>query len=543
MFEFIGYIMLSPLFVALAACSFVYFRRSMHMFQLNMYKFPAQFKWYRQNMKWLALNLIAPFAALAFLLVANLLIDGNEHAHAPWFGLVIILLLLVLIAILVLGVVFFAVGKTKAKKKLVFTPRVLRMCITSGLIYLSAGAILILFFDYALFIFPFVPFLSLFLPLLANFINTPIEKLINLRYINDAKRIMKSHANLVTIGITGSYGKTSTKYFLTSLLSEKFNTLMTPASFNTTMGVVKTIRNQLKATHEIFICEMGLMWLGDIAELCQIVQPKHSILTSIGPQHLETMGSLENIISEKFEIANCINPDNGLVFLNYDNEFIRERELDKKIIRYGLSENARDFRADEITVSDKGTDFTVTAPNGATARFSTRLLGAHNVQNLTGAIAVAHTLGVEMNDLIRLVKRIEPVEHRLQIINKGENIIIDDAFNSNPVGAKAALDVLKNFDGERFLRFLVTPGMVALGEKEFELNKELGEYAKNCCDFAVLINEKQAIPIKAGLVESGFPTDKIHVFKNLLDGLDFVNNYNSDKRKVILLENDLPDNY
>ncbi|MCL2637332.1 MAG: UDP-N-acetylmuramoyl-tripeptide--D-alanyl-D-alanine ligase [Oscillospiraceae bacterium] len=435
--------------------------------------------------------------------------------------------------------------KVKVKKRLVFTPRVIRMCISAGIFY--AALFIGFYFLVAFFIEQyndsviwlvglaplFIPF-SLLLPIIANIINSPIEKLNNLRYINDAKRIIDNHKNLITIGITGSYGKTSTKFFLHKLLSVKYNTLMTPESFNTTLGVVKTIRNDLKATHEIFICEMGLKWLGDIKEICEIVKPRHSILTSIGPQHLETMKTLDNIINEKFEIVNAINTDDGMVFLNYDNEHIASRKVEKNIVRYGLTAGNKDYCASDISVSEKGTAFTV---NGV--RFETRLLGAHNVQNITGAIACANRLGIELKDLVLPVKRLEPVPHRLQIINKGTDIIIDDAFNSNPVGASSALDVLKAFNG---LRILVTPGMVELGEKEFELNKSFGFHAGECCDYAVLIGEKQAVPIKAGLLENNFPDEKIHVFKTLNEGLEFVYKIDSEQ-KVILLENDLPDNY
>jgi UDP-N-acetylmuramoyl-tripeptide--D-alanyl-D-alanine ligase len=257
------------------------------------------------------------------------------------------------------------------------------------------------------------------------------------------------------------------------------------------------------------------------------------MLTSIGPQHLETMKTQENIIAEKFEIVDCI--DDGWVFLNYDNDFIVSRKTNKNVIRYGLVAGNKDYLASEISVSERGTAFTV---NGV--KFETKLLGAHNVQNITGAIAVANKLGIELKDLILPVKRLEPVPHRLQIINKGNDIIIDDAFNSNPVGANGALDVLKEFSGTRIL---VTPGMIELGAKEFELNKAFGSHAADCCDYAVLIGEKQAVPIKAGLLENNFPEEKISVFKTLNEGLNFVFTIDSKEQKIILLENDLPDNY
>jgi UDP-N-acetylmuramoyl-tripeptide--D-alanyl-D-alanine ligase len=470
--------------------SLLLFIRSMHMFQLNSYRNIAHIKW----------------------LLKNLLI-------------------------------FFSFGK--AKKPLVYTSRVIRMCISTAIVY----ALLMLWWFYFIndasrsILFLWLLPISPLLPVIANIINAPFEKLNNLRYINDAKRIINAHKNLITIGITGSYGKTSTKFFLHKLLSAKFNTLMTPESFNTTLGVVKTVRNDLKATHEIFICEMGMKWKGDIKEICDIVKPKHAMLTSIGPQHLETMKTLENIIEEKFSITDSIDSESGgMCFLNYDNEFINSRKTDKNVVKYGVKPGDKDYLASDISVSEKGTSFTV---NGT--KFETQLLGEHNVQNITGAIAAAHRLGIELRDLVLPVKRLEPVPHRLQIISKGTDIIIDDAFNSNPVGAKAALDVLRLFGGTDSadgLRFLVTPGMIELGEKEFELNKEFGFHAGGCCDYAVLIGEKQAVPIKAGLLESGFSEEKIKVFKTLNEGLEFVWAIDSGNRqKIVLLENDLPDNY
>jgi len=532
-------------------CTAFYFVRSMHMFQLNSYKAKAQFKWFRQNKKWLILNMLAPLIIFLLFVFANQVFLRHDNPAGE------IILSCVVIYIPLAGVFIFGRNKSKAKKPLVNTPRVIRMYVSGAVVLLaivSAVIFILIYFDLIFdltfilyFVISFCIPLGLFLPIIANIINAPIEKLNNLRYINDAKRIINSHKDLITVGITGSYGKTSTKFFLHKLLSVKYNTLMTPESYNTTLGVVKTIRNELKATHEIFICEMGLKWVGDIKEICEIVKPKHSMLTSIGPQHLETMKTIENIINEKFEIADCIDSvKGGMVFLNYDNDYIRNRKTDKNIVRYGISKNAEDYRASDLSVSEKGTAFTVIAPSGEQTRFTTRLLGFHNVQNITGAIAVANTLGIEMKDLIRPVKSLEPVPHRLQIINKGRDIIIDDAFNSNPVGANAALDVLKMFNGGESasgVRFLVTPGMVELGEKEYELNKELGAHAADCCDFAVLIGEKQAVPIKAGLIENHFPEEKIKIFKTLNQGLEFIYNFDSNKQKIILLENDLPDNY
>jgi UDP-N-acetylmuramoyl-tripeptide--D-alanyl-D-alanine ligase len=477
------------------------FEDSVHMFQLNFYKTELHGKWIFKNLSKAYLGVVA--------------------------------------------------GKSKkAKKPLAFTPRVIRMCVTAFVFHVLALYGIYMLTDYRVMLITVVA--APFYPLIANFINTPVESVNNARYIRDAKRIIASAPNLVTIGITGSYGKTSTKYYLHKLLSVKFNTLMTPESFNTTMGVVKTIRNELKPTHEVFVCEMGMMWKGDIAELCNIAKPKHTMITSIGPQHLETMKTQENITEEKFSITDCVNEGN--VFLNFDNDIIRNRSSKLKnmnVVRYGISSDDAQYKTSNISLSENGTTFTLIAPpeqNGAEQKqeFTTALIGAHNVQNIVGAIAVAHTLGISLEELVLPVKRLECAPHRLQILNKDSGItIIDDSFNSNPVGAKAALDALKLIgENAQAVKFLITPGMVALGERERELNREFGKQAASSCDYAVLIGKTQAVAIAAGLLESGFDKTKIKVFDTFDDGMTFAKELDTGKqKKVVLIENDLPDNY
>ncbi|MCL2754659.1 MAG: UDP-N-acetylmuramoyl-tripeptide--D-alanyl-D-alanine ligase [Oscillospiraceae bacterium] len=449
-----------------------------------------------------------------------------------------------------LGKAYFgAVGSKgkKAKKPLVFTHRVIRLCITAFVMHVGLLYGIYVLTDYRVML--VLVLLAPLYPIIANFINIPVEKLNGMRYIRDAKRKIDSMPNLITIGVTGSYGKTSTKYYLHKLLSAKFNTLMTPESFNTTMGVVKTIRGELQPAHEVFVCEMGMMWKGDIAELCEIAKPKHAVITSIGAQHLETMKTQERITEEKFSITDGIST--GSIFLNFDNDIIRKRasKLQKSkpesVVKYGVSSEDGDYRASDISVSENGTTFTLHTPSkkisGEKQEFTTTLIGEHNVQNIVGAIAVAHTLGIPLQELVLPVKRLECVPHRMQIIDGGGLTIIDDSFNSNPAGAKAALDTLALMSGTKIL---ITPGMVALGEQEAELNCEFGKQAAAVCDCVVLIGKKQAAPIAAGLLEAGLDKSKIKVFDSFDEGMAFAKELDcGESKKVVLIENDLPDNY
>ncbi len=499
---------------------------SVHFFQLNSYRFDTHTKWLAHNTaKYMPHAIISVLMLIAVIISATPIFKG--------------------VSLCVLFLISLPIEKPKnAKKPLVYTPRVKRMLFTSVLIFAAAlipttiKGLTSSHETYPLFTMAVIYTLSPVVILVANLINKPIELSINQHYTNDAKRMLKACPDLKIIGITGSYGKTSVKYYLTTLLKSKYNVLMTPESYNTPMGVVKTIRGSLKATHEIFVCEMGAKWVGDIKELCDIVHPHHGIITSIGPQHLESFKTLEAIKGTKFELADAL-PEGGMLFLNGDDENIESYKGDRDHISYSLQSG--DYSAYDISVSERGTTFTVKAPSGETQEFSTKLIGRHNVLNIVGAIAVSHKMGIELRELRSAVRKLEGVPHRLQLSDKGNMTIIDDAYNSNPSGTKAALEALSLFSG---YKILVTPGMVELGSRQDELNREFGQNAAEVCDYVVLVGQKQAVPIKKGLLDKNYDESKIYVASNINEALNHVYALNSQgKKKVVLLENDLPDNY
>lgn len=470
-----------------------------------------------------------------------------------------------LITACIMNIMTILVNKPrKAKKPLVYTPRVRRMLFTTAVLYLVVILIALCMGFWGFKTFegsgqPGYPWnypamwemrgmslallvlfiLQPFLILLVNLINHPVEKGIDQYYINDAARILRQMPDLKIIGVTGSYGKTSVKYYLNTLLSAQYNVLHTPGNYNTTLGVVRTIRESMKPFHEIFICEMGAREVGDIKEICDLVHPDYGVITSIGPQHLQSFHTLENIIATKFELADAV-PESGRVFLNYDNDYIRNHKIDKTVVSYGAATENVDFRAYDITVSPRGSLFKMKDETGKEHEFHTRLVGAHNVQNVAGAIAVAHTLGIPMEKLIYPVKQLESVPHRLQLIKQGDSILLDDAYNSNKNGFMAALDTLAMF---RELRILMTPGMVELGDKQYDENKEVGIYAADKCDYAVLVGREQTRPIQDGLLEAGFTSSRMIVVDTLQEAFQMVGAIPNERQKVILIENDLPDNY
>lgn len=488
-----------------------------HMFQLNGYHRDGHMRWHNDILGAIFAKETLPF--VSFLL--------------SFFGSDTILAVCCILNLITVYVFL----PTKAKKPLVFTARIKRL-LTTNILLLAIAILSSVIVPHAFFVTSLSVLLSNFLVLLSDIINEPFERAVKKHYINDAKKKLADKKNLTVIGITGSYGKTSTKYFLTKLLSSKYNVLMTPASYNTPMGVVKTVRESLKPTTEIFICEMGAKNIGDIKEICDIVHPSVGIITSVGPQHLESFKTIENVTKTKFELCDAL-PNDGVIYLNYDNEYIKGAKCDKKFVSYGYQNKDSQCFAYNISLSESGTDFDIKY-NGKTIHFSTKLLGSHNVQNLAGCIALSLDMGVDEHDAILAVKRLESVPHRLQIIDGGNITIIDDAFNANPGGTRAALEVLSSFDG---IKIIVTPGMIELGDKQKELNFDFGVRCTKVCDYIFLVGGRIADDVYDGAQSENFDKDKLLRFDKVEDAVEFARTLASDERKFVLLENDLPDNY
>ncbi len=353
---------------------------------------------------------------------------------------------------------------------------------------------------------------------------------------------MAKHPGLLRVAITGSYGKTSVKHILNRILEEKYHTLMPPGSYNTPMGITRVIREQLRPVHEAFVTEMGAKNPGDIAELSELVQPQYGILTAIGPQHLETFGSFEAIVATKCELLDAL-PADGIAVLNFDDGAIRAHahRMKGRVVTYGLLGEGLDYSARDIAYHSRGSQFTLVAPGGQTVPFKTKLLGEHNIYNILAAVAMGKELGIAPERAAAAVASLPPVEHRLELKPTANGlIIIDDAFNSNPVGAKKALEVLAAMEGGR--KFLITPGLVELGDREAEENRLFGAEAAKACDYAALVGIRQTQPIREGLLAAGFPEGRIFMAADL----NAANTYVYGKAvagDIILYENDLPDTY
>ena len=511
--------------VAVAAGCLLASRGLIHYFQLESYQFPGYFRTLKRN----ALKALLPGCVLALAGLVIRLAGGGST-----IGVSDVLMALGFAAV---GAAFMQLQKKqKAKKALVFTPRVKRLyavgAVVFVLVFWALGAVC----DWLMFLSPVL------LPAwvaLAGLLAWPIEKLISEMYFRDAQRILKSRPDLIKIGITGSYGKTSVKFILGTMLQEKYQTLVTPSSFNTPMGVTKIIRSKLQPAHQVFVAEMGARHVGDIKELCRLVHPHHGVLTSVGPQHLDTFKTLERIKKTKYELMDAI-PESGCCFFPDDGAICRElydktgKEKRLACVRKGDA----DVWAEDITVSPAGSSFMLCTADDS-IRCETKLLGEHNIQNIVLAASVCLHLKMTLRQIARGISRIAPVEHRLQLIPSTGVTIIDDAFNSNPRGANAALDVIRQFSGRRII---ITPGMVELGAEEAAFNREFGKKMASCVDVAILVGRKHTQPIQEGLMEAGFDKANLHVTASLEEAAAILRQIGRSG-DVALFENDLPDNY
>lgn len=362
------------------------------------------------------------------------------------------------------------------------------------------------------------------------------ERLNNRRYERRTRKTLAKRQDLIKIAITGSFGKTSVKNILAQILSQKYNVLATPESYNTPMGIAKTVKS-LNATHELFIAEFGARRKGDIARLMRIVEPNHCILTGINIQHLQTFKTFENIKREKLRILDvkngtCVVSD--AIKEEVGNSLTKLKTI-PELIFAGIGENA-DIAARDIKTSRYGSTFNIKVDEDVYFA-KTKLLGIHNVQNILLAVGMAIKLGVEMPYILNGIENLAPTPHRLQLI-EGEGIcVIDDSFNSNPTGAKLALETLANFDTRKVV---LTPGLVELGERESEENSVLGEQIALVADVVLLVG-KRAEQIKRGLKRGEFFGDIFEYDSLSSCEKDFSNTLKMGDTLLIL--NDLPESY
>ena len=531
-------LILLTLLILLAVC--LKSKKCLHMLQQNLYNENNRY------IKWLAKNrmIFLNFDLLGVLLLACDVLFVKQEA---WYE--IILFFVTLIYAIYIISFYLSEKQEQAKKPLVVTARVKRLIGTTSIFYLLPLFALLLNSNnmklgvFAVFALAILLYMNAIVLLIANTINKyTVEKYVYHSFKAKAISKLSSMNNLKVIGITGSYGKTSSKNILSDILNIEYIARPTPKNLNTPYGLIMTVNNHLDKFDDILIAEMGAYKCGEIKELCDLVHPKYGILTRIGTAHLETFGSEENIQKTKFELIESL-PLDGIGVLNKDDikQVSYPLKNQCKILWIGIHEKDVDVRASNIRCSSKGTTFDVTFKGDKKKySFETKLLGEHNVYNILASLALGREFGISITKLMQAVRLVRPVEHRLELKKLGNFYQIDDAYNSNPTGAENACKVLGMMPG---LKVVVTPGMVELGEKESEYNERFGEQIASVADYVVLIGEKRTKPIQKGLKNKKFDMDNVIIYNDVRKAYTFISGLRTKKDVYALFENDLPDTY
>ena len=305
--------------------------------------------------------------------------------------------------------------------------------------------------------------------------------------------------HLKVIGITGSYGKSSTKEFLFQILSQKCNVFKTPGNINVDIGVAQVVLKQLRDEHEIAIIEMGAYKKGEIKAICDIVKPSMGVITAVSDQHLSLFRSLENIKEAKYELVQSL-PSHGKVFFNADSEGARElsqRALQEgyEVQTYAINQTAN-CMALHIQVKPDSISFDIHG-----VKFNTGLCGKQHVANLLAAILIARECGMHLKEIAKAVMHIFPPPRVMELKRSASYgdalLVIDDSYNSNPEGALAAIEHLKVFEG--YKKICVFPGMRELGMKTDVEHIRVGEKIRDVCDFTIFTLSDYLEPLKIGL--------------------------------------------
>lgn len=403
-----------------------------------------------------------------------------------------------------------------------------------------------------------IQFISWYL-IKSNWLLDPYEKNLQEKFANEARAIVKD-VDPVVIGITGSYGKTSTKVILAEILGAVAPTFSTPRSINSYMGMTREIRERMKPGQKFAVVEMGAYHVGSIKRMCSLTPPHAAIVTAVGEMHLELFGSPENVFKAKSELPQAV-PEEGVLVVNGDNVWTRKMaELypKKTTLIYGLNQDAGplDVYMYDIEPTAKGTNFAIRI-KGREFQGFTKLLGEPMLSNILASFTMACAMGLAPELVLAAIRNVKTESNRLEPvrttissfigtpngrpIRQGDILRLNDAFNSNPVGFKAALDVLGSQKGNR--KILVTPGMIELGPKQFEENKKAAQHAATLCDQAIIVGATNKDALVSGLKEGGLATEKIREVATMREAFSYLAYDYCDDGDIVLIENDLPDLY
>ena len=352
--------------------------------------------------------------------------------------------------------------------------------------------------------------------------------------------------NPKVIAITGSFGKTSTKHILNHILSTAAPTLATAGSINTDMGITRVIREQLTADHAYFIVEMGAYGPGSIARLCTLTPPDAAIITAVGAAHYERFKSLETVARAKFELAEATAKKSGPVVVSTDGipSDLLTAEISSRPADYIRVGTEGSVALSEVMQTAEGVVITLKGSDGGTAFEETikaPLYGLHQAGNIALASVMARTLGMPWAAIKGALASLPQIAHRLEVIKAPNSpTLINDAYNSNPVGFKAALETLDILVGTDGRRILVTPGMVELGDKHDAYHTEVGAYAARHCDIVLIVTPARIPTFVEAVTKNSEGKTTVLTFEKQADAEVWVREH-VQPLDVILYENNLPD--
>ncbi|MCF6201238.1 MAG: UDP-N-acetylmuramoyl-tripeptide--D-alanyl-D-alanine ligase [Hydrogenimonas sp.] len=341
-----------------------------------------------------------------------------------------------------------------------------------------------------------------------------IEKVLMHGFKLRAENRLKSMPNLIVVGVTASYGKTSIKNFLAQIAGKEMRVYATPRSVNTLGGVMKDINESLPDETDIYIVEMGARGPGDIAEITDFVKPHFVVVGTIGPQHIEYFKSLQRIRDTKMEIISSSRLKHAWVHKSAN---VKPND---KVTIFG-------DEIEDIEASLKGVKFTLALPEKK-MQVEIPLLGAFNAVNVTAALHVANALGVPYERGIAYAKELKPVEHRLQRIDAGGKIIIDDSFNGNIDGMLSSFKLIRQYEGRKVL---ITPGLV---ESDVEMNEKIAKKANEIFDIVIVTGK-----INRAIFKKCVDEDKLHLLEDKSKMQEYLAEV-TQPGDLILFANDAP---
>lgn len=357
--------------------------------------------------------------------------------------------------------------------------------------------------------------------------------------IERTREKIKRITSLKVIGIAGSYGKTSVKNILYHLLTAKFRVLKTPLSYNTIFGISQVVDLELDDSYDFFLCELGEFVRGDIIELSNMTSPTYGVITGINDQHLERLKNIKNTRATIFEIVDYLKSTPENIWLNGSSSHILDEIFDRKLAHvniYGTSSGTT--RIEDIKFSDTGT-YAVLVHNNKHYPIHTQLLGYAHLNNIIGAVSVALSLNVSIESIIEGIATLPLVSHRFaQSVTSEGMLLIDNSYSSNSTSFEESLKALK--DLPRSIKILVTPGIVELGSTTAPVHESLGILANKICDYVILVGKNERTLALSKNISSSKVVfiEKIEDMRQKLHTLPI-----KLSDTVVVIENDLPDNY